>query len=210
MNTYIENLNWRYATKKFDPNKKLGEEKLEILKKAIQLSASSYGLQPYKVFFIKDAELRAQLKPAAWNQTQITDASHLIVFAHNTDLGDEEIDAYINNVAKTRALNPEDLSGYADFMKDKISPRPADERAAWTARQAYIAIGNLLSAAADIKVDACPMEGFDVAQFDKMLNLEEQNLSTAAIVAVGYRSEDDESQHYAKVRKPEEELFETL
>ncbi|THD66399.1 NAD(P)H-dependent oxidoreductase [Robertkochia marina] len=210
MNTYIEKLQWRYATKKFDPNKKLEKEKLETLKKAIQLSASSYGLQPYKVFVIEDPELRAKLRPAAWNQPQITDASQLIVFAHDTNFGDDQIDAYIDNVVQTRGLKAEDLKGYADFMKSKITPLPDDVKSAWTARQAYIALGNLLSAAAHLEIDACPMEGFEVEAFNDILGLKEKGLSTAVIATVGYRSDEDDTQHYAKVRKPETELFETL
>lgn len=210
MDTYIEKLQWRYATKKFDPNKKIEKEKLDTLKKAIQLSASSYGLQPYKVLVIEDPELRAKLQPAAWNQSQITDASQLIVFAHDTNFGDDQIDAYIDNVVQTRGLNAEDLKGYADFMKSKITPLPDEVKSAWTARQAYIALGNLLSAAAHLEIDACPMEGFEVDAFNEILGLKEKGLSTAVIATVGYRSDEDDTQHYAKVRKPENELFETL
>ncbi|MBL7471614.1 NAD(P)H-dependent oxidoreductase [Robertkochia sediminum] len=210
MNTYNEALQWRYATKKFDAGKKLDKETLDQLKEAIRLSASSYGLQPYKVFIIEDAALREQLRPAAWNQPQITDASQLVVFANDTDFGDAQIDDYINNVATTRNLEAEGLKGYADFMKSKITPLPAEVRAAWTAKQTYIALGNLLSAAAHLKVDVCPMEGFEAEKFDEILGLKEKNLSTAVIATVGYRSEEDDTQHYAKVRKPASELFETI
>lgn len=210
MNTYIEALQWRYATKKFEAGKKLDHETLDQLKEAIRLSASSYGLQPYKVFIIEDPALREQLRPAAWNQPQITDASQLIVFANDTDFGDAQIDDYINNVASTRNLEAEGLKGYADFMKSKITPLPAAVRSAWTAKQAYIALGNLLSAAAHLKVDVCPMEGFEAEKFDEILGLKEKNLSTAVIATVGYRSEEDDTQHYAKVRKPASELFETI
>lgn len=210
MNTYNEALQWRYATKKFNAGKKLDKETLDQLKEAIRLSASSYGLQPYKVFIIEDAALREQLRPAAWNQSQITDASQLIVFANDTNFGDAQIDDYINNVATTRNLEAEGLKGYADFMKSKISPLPAAVRAAWTAKQTYIALGNLLSAAAHLKVDVCPMEGFEAEKFDEILGLKEKNLSTAVIATVGYRSEEDDTQHYAKVRKPASELFETI
>ncbi|WP_224489838.1 NAD(P)H-dependent oxidoreductase [Robertkochia flava] len=210
MNNYIEKLQWRYATKKFDPAKKLEKEKLETLKEAIRLSASSYGLQPYKVLIIEDPELRKKLRPAAWDQPQITDASQLIVFAHDTNFGDQQIDAYINNVVETRGLKKEDLAGYGDFMKSKITPLPEARKSAWTARQAYIALGNMLSAAAHLEIDACPMEGFEVDQFDQILGLTGKGWSTAVIATVGYRSEEDDTQHYAKVRKSEKELFETI
>lgn len=210
MNPYIEKLHWRYATKKFDAGKTLSHDTLEQLKEAIRLSASSYGLQPYRVLLIEDKALREKLRPAAWNQSQITDASHLIVFANDINFGDSQIDAYINNVANTRKLDTEGLKGYADFMKSKITPLPADIKATWTAKQAYIALGNLLSAAAHLGIDVCPMEGFEAEKFNEILGLNEKNLSTAVIAAVGYRSEEDETQHYTKVRKAADQLFETI
>ncbi|WP_224483517.1 NAD(P)H-dependent oxidoreductase [Robertkochia aurantiaca] len=208
--TFIEDLKWRYATKKFDASRKISAENLNILKEAVRLSASSYGLQPYNVLIIEDAELKEKLRPAAWDQSQVTDASHVFIFANNTDFGAEEIDAYINNVVNTRNLKAEDLKGYADFMKSKITPLPQETRSNWTARQAYIALGNLLSAAASLKIDACPMEGFEPAQFNEILGLNEKNLNAVAMVTVGYRSEEDDTQHYAKVRKSQDELFITL
>ncbi|MDG3583738.1 NAD(P)H-dependent oxidoreductase [Galbibacter pacificus] len=207
MSNYNKNLNWRYATKKFDATKKVSEDDLNILKEAIQLSASSYGLQPYKVLIISDPEVREKLKPAAWNQTQITDASHLIVFANINDFGENHINEYIKNVSDTRGLQPENLQAYADMMKNSVNSLSEDAKNAWTAKQTYIALGNLLSAAADLKIDTCPMEGFEPDKFTEILGLKELNLTPTVIAPIGYRSEEDETQHYKKVRKPEEELF---
>lgn len=207
MSTYIDNLNWRYATKKFDRNRKVSDKDLATLMEALALSASSYGLQPYKVLVLTDPELRAQLLPAAWGQPQITDASHIVVLANQSTFGDELVDDYIQNVSTTRGIPAENLKGLEDMMKSKLVPLSDQEKAAWTARQAYIALGNLLSAAADLKIDACPMEGFDPQQFNSILGLDKDNLNAAVIVALGYRSEEDQAQHFKKVRRPKEKLI---
>lgn len=210
MNSYIENLKWRYATKKFDSSKKISQQDLDTLKEAIQLSASSYGLQPYKVLVIEDENVRKQLLGASWNQSQITDASQIIVFANMTDFNESLVDNYISNTAKTRNLEEESLKGYSDFMKSTLNPLPQEVKTNWTAKQTYIALGNLLSAAAALKIDACPMEGFDSEQYNEILNLKSQNLNAAVVATIGYRSKDDQTQHYAKVRKPKTELFTTI
>ncbi|MBC8769158.1 NAD(P)H-dependent oxidoreductase [Arenibacter sp. BSSL-BM3] len=207
MNTYIENLNWRYATKKFDASKKVSKKDLEILLEATSLSASSYGLQPYEILVIDNTELRSKLQPAAWGQSQITEASHLIVLANQSTFGEELVDDYLENVSETRGVPANDLQGYADFMKSKLMPLSESSKAIWTARQTYIALGNLLSAAADLKIDTCPMEGFDNAQFNEILGLTKKGLNAAVLVAVGYRSEEDSTQHYKKVRKSKENLI---
>lgn len=210
MSNYIENLNWRYATKKFDTSKKLSTEHLELLKEAIQLSASSYGLQPYKFFIIEDPATRKKLREAAWDQPQVTDASQLIVFANMTDFDESLVDDYIQNVVETRGTDKSDLKDYAESMKSALMDRSKEEKGIWAAKQAYIALGNLLSAAADFKIDACPMEGFDAEKFNDILNLKSQNLNAAVIATVGYRSENDETQDYKKVRKTKNELFKTI
>lgn len=205
---YLESLQWRYATKKFDPSRTLPAEDLAQLLAAVRLSASSYGLQPYKVLVLQDKALREQLRPACWNQSQITDASHVLVVAHKTDFGGELIDSYLEAVSDTRQVPLENLGGYGDFMKSKLLGLSAPVKSEWTARQAYIALGNLLSAAAALRIDACPMEGFEKEKVDEILDLEKQGLSTAVIIPIGYRSEEDNTQHNKKVRRPEEALFE--
>ncbi len=210
MNTFIENQNWRYATKKFDANKKVSETDLQLLKEAMRLSASSYGLQPYQIIFIENTDLRAKLQPAAWGQSQIVEASHLVVFANITNFGDREIDEAIQNLTITRGLPAEALKSYGDFMKSKITTLPLDKRDIWTARQTYLALGNLMNAAAELKIDVTPMEGFEPAQFNEILGLEAMNLNAALVATIGYRHEEDQTQHYVKVRKSNEELFLTL
>ena len=210
MNNFIENQNWRYATTKFDATKKVSTEDLETLKKAIQLSSSSYGLQLYKVFIIENPEVRAQLQPVSWGQSQIVDASHLLVFANIVNVQESHIDAYVQNIADTRGLSVEDLKGYSDFMKSKIVPLPVEQKAVWTSKQTYLALGNLLNAAAELKIDVTPMEGFEPEKYNEILGLDKLGLNASLVAAIGYRHEEDATQHYAKVRKPIEELFETI
>ncbi len=210
MSNYIENLNWRYATKKFDTTKKLSSDDLEKLKEVLQLSASSYGLQPYKFFIIEDTEIRKKLREAAWGQPQVTDASQLIVFANMTDFDESLVDDYIQNVVETRNMDKADLKDYAEMMKSTLMPLSKEKKGFWAAKQAYIALGNLLSAAADFKIDACPMEGFEAEKFNEILGLNSQNLNAAVIATVGYRSKEDDTQHYKKVRKSKNNLFTTI
>jgi nitroreductase len=210
MNTFLDNQNWRYATKKFDSTKKISTEDLNTLKEAIRLSSSSYGLQLYKVFIIENPELRAKIQPAAWGQSQIVDASHLIVFANQTNVTEADIDGYLKNVAETRNIPETALSGYGDFMKGGILSKSDDDKAIWTSKQTYLALGNLLNVAAELKIDVTPMEGFVPAQVNEILGLNELGLNASLIATVGYRHEEDATQHYKKVRKSNEELFITL
>lgn len=207
MNNILENRTWRYATKKFDDTKKVSDEDLELLLEATRLSASSYGLQPYHVFVITDSDIKEKLKPVSWGQSQITDASHIIVFANVTDFGEELMDDYLHNVSATRNIPSEGLKGYSDFMKSKLLNLSIDEKHIWTTKQVYIAFSNLMQAAAELKIDTCPMEGFESEAYNNILDLEEKNLNASVVLAIGYRSEADETQHYAKVRKSKEELF---
>ncbi|HLV64042.1 NAD(P)H-dependent oxidoreductase [Galbibacter sp.] len=210
MSTYNKNLKWRYATKLFDATKKISDEAIGLLKEAIQLSASSYGLQPYKVLIISDPKVKEQLKEAAFGQPQLVDSSHVVVFANVSDLNAKHIASYIANIRKTRGLQNEQLEGFSNLMNSVVDGLSQDAREVWAAKQTYIALGNLLSAAADLKIDSCPMEGFDAAKVAQVLNLKELNLTPSVIAALGYRSAQDPTQHYQKVRKPEEELFITI
>ena len=210
MNTFIENQNWRYATKKFDASKKIAVEDINILKEAIRLSSSSYGLQPYKIIIVENPELRAQLQPAAWGQSQIVDASHIIIFANELNFGETGIDSYFKNVSETRNVTLESMKGYMDFLKTTITALPEEERNNWSAKQTYLALGNLLNAAADLKIDVTPMEGFVPAQSNQVLGLDKLGLNATLIATLGYRHEEDATQHFKKVRKSNEELFITL
>lgn len=207
MNEYLNDLNWRYATKIFDPSKKISTDDLENLLRSIQLSASSYGLQPYEVLIVENNEIREKLKPAAWNQSQITEASHLIVFASYLSIDEKYINNYLLNISNTRKIEMDNLDGFLQMLKNTVLKLTPEEQATWASKQAYLAMGNFLSAAANLKIDSCPMEGFDATKFDDILNLKEKGLTTTVIAPIGYRSEKDKTQHAVKVRKSKEELF---
>ena len=210
MSTLLDNLNWRYATKKFDATKKISSEDLNTLKEAVRLAASSYGLQPYKVVIVENPEIREQLKAAAYGQTQITDSSQLFIFANDLNAGPESVAAYIQNISETRGIPTEALGGFADMMNGVISNLSQEAKNIWTAKQTYIALGTLLAAAAELKIDATPMEGFNAAAFNEILGFDNLGLNASVIATVGYRHDEDDTQHYKKVRKSHEELFITI
>lgn len=206
MQPIIDGLKWRYATKKFDPTKKLTQEQLDLLLEAMRLTPSSYGLQPWKFIVITNPEKRAALREAGYNQAQITDASHLIVFAVDTNVNNEDIDKYIAAISQTRGVPVEMLKDFEGMMKGFASSKSQAELTEWAARQAYIALGVLISACSVEKIDVAPMEGFDSAKFDEILGLSQHSLATKVIAAVGFRAEDDEFAQMAKVRYPKEEV----
>jgi nitroreductase len=210
MSTFIKNQNWRYATKKFDATKKISNENLETLKEAIRLSTSSYGLQPYKVLIIENPEIRAKLQPVSWGQSQITEASHLFVFANIIDIQENHIDEYVTNIANTRGIKTEDLKGYSDFMKSKIIYLDTGIKSVWTSKQTYLALANLMNAAAELKIDVTPMEGFEPEKYNEILGLNEMGLNASLVATIGYRHEEDQTQYFAKVRKSNTELFTTI
>ncbi len=210
MSKFIEHQNWRYATKKFDSSKKISSDDLNFLKEAIRLSSSSYGLQPYKVIIVENPDLRAKIQPAAWGQSQIVEASHLLVFANETHLKEKSIDNYVEKIASTRNIPVESLAGYSDFMKSKILTLDDTTQKNWTSKQTYLALGNLLNAAAELKIDVTPMEGFIPEKVNEILDLNKHHLNASLIATIGYRHEEDATQHHKKVRKSKEELFITL
>lgn len=205
----IQSLKWRYATKKFDTNKQVSAGNIQLLKETVRLTASSYGLQPYKVLEVKSPEIREKLKAVSFGQPQITDASTLFVFCANDDLTDAHIDSYLELSAKTQKVDVAAFKGFGDFMKGVFGSRTTADKHEWAARQAYIALGNLLTTAASMQIDVCPMEGFDARQYNEILGLKGSGYSSVVIAAIGYRSADDEAQNKAKVRRPLDELFET-
>lgn len=203
----IEKLTWRYATKKFDKTKKLTPFQLEELLHAVHLSPASTGVQSYKIIVVEDAAIRAKLQQAAHGQAQIVDASQLIVFATETNLDAEYVKNYIDHVAKSRGVDRSNLEGYEQMINGNVSRMTEEQRINWSQKQAYIALGVLLTSAAELGIDACPMEGFVASQFDELLGLKEKNLTTTVLAAIGFRAEDDAFSKLNKVRKPEEEMF---
>jgi len=204
----LDRLNWRYATKQFDPNRKISAQDWATIEDALLLTPSSGGLQPWKFIIITDPAVRTKLLPASYGQPQITNASHLVVFAAKQNFGEADVDALINRTAATRGVTAESLAQYRGMLVGGIV-QAQDEKArdAWARNQAYIALGNLLTSAALLGIDACPMEGFDRAQYDKILGLRDEGYGSAVIATLGYRAATDKYAEAAKVRFPKEQIF---
>jgi nitroreductase/dihydropteridine reductase len=202
-----QSLEWRYATKKFDASKKISAEQLNDLLHTTQLAPSSFGLQHYKILVIENADIRAKLREASFGQSQITDASHLIVFAAETKIDEEYVKQYVDLTAQIRKVDRESLAGFENYLLGSINSKTQEEKTVWAHKQAYIALGILVGATAEARIDICPMEGFNGAQYDEILGLAEKGLTASVIATIGFRSEDDQTSKYAKVRKPFKELF---
>ena len=204
----LDRLNWRYATKQFDPTRKINAQDWATLEDALLLTPSSGGLQPWKFIVVTDPAVRAKLSPASYGQPQITNASHLVVFAAKRNFNEADVDAFISRAAATRGVSIESLAPFRDMLVGGIV-RAMDEQArdAWARNQAYIALGNLLTSAALLGIDACPMEGFDRTQYDEILGLKAQGYASAVIATVGYRAATDQSASAPKVRFPKEQVF---
>lgn len=209
--TLLEALNWRYATKAYDATKKISDDLWKTLEQSLVLAPSSYGLQPYKFLVVKDAAKRAELRPHSWGQPQITDASHLVVFAARTTLTEAHVKEFIQLVSEVRGVPTDALAGYRDMMLGTLVTGPVSAVIHhWAARQAYIALGELLTSAALLGVDATPMEGFNPAEYDKALGLEGSGYSAVVVAALGYRSTEDKSASLPKVRFSAQQLIETV
>ena len=206
-NSLLDALQWRYATKKFDPDQKIPAETFDALMEATRLSASSYGMQQYKFIIVNDPQLRATLREVSFNQSQITDASHMVVFAAQTDLSPEDTDRYMNLISATRGVPVEALAGFRNAINGTLNSRTPDQLFQWASDQAYIAIGTLLTAAALHRVDACPMEGFLKDKYDEILGLKPLGFSARAVVTLGYRHAEDGLANMPKVRKSFDDLF---
>lgn len=199
-------LKWRYATKKMT-GESISADQLQFILAAVNLSATSYGLQPFTIVVVGNKEVKIKLQAAAYGQAQVGSSSHVLVFTVPLKITAEDIQAYINNISATRNIPSETLDGLKSMMVGTIGSLPAEQQQIWAAKQAYIALGTALIAAANTKVDACPMEGFDAVQFDEILGLAEQGLRSVVIMPVGYRAADDETAANIKVRKPEDVIF---
>ncbi|HTR43143.1 MAG TPA: NAD(P)H-dependent oxidoreductase [Pseudomonadales bacterium] len=204
----LEQLNWRYATKLFDPNRKISAADWTTLEEALTLSPSSGGLQPWKFFVVTDPAVRAKLLPASYGQKQVVDASHLVVFASKLNFNEADVDAHIQRTASVRGAPVEALAPFRDMLVGGIV-KSQDEsgRNAWARNQTYIALGNLLASAALLGIDACPMEGFDRAQYDEILGLKAKGYASAVIATLGYRSPEDKYAGAPKVRFPREHVI---
>jgi len=189
MSDLLETLQWRYATKKMDPAKTVPQDKVERILEAVRLTASSSGLHPYEVFVVTNPALREQIKPHAWNQAQVTDASHLLVFAAWDNYTAERINARFDLVNEVRGFKNEGWEAYRQQILATYPQRDAETNYQHAARQAYIGVGTALIAAAQEKVDSTPMEGFDPAKVDEILNLREKGLRSVVMLPLGYRAD---------------------
>jgi nitroreductase len=204
-------LQWRYATKRFDADRKIGDSDWQTLLNSLRLAPSSYGLQPWKFLIVQTPEIRKLLRTVSWNQSQIEDCSHLIVFTTRRTMTEDHINAHTHRTAQTRHLPLEAMENYRQFVIQKIlKEMEPGAHLQWNQRQAYIAIGFLLETAALLRIDACPIEGLDPNQYDKILNLKDTEYKTAAAVALGYRHPEDTYQTLAKSRFPEEQVFQYI
>jgi len=202
----LQQLHWRYATKKFDPTKKIPTDVWKTLEQTLVLAPSSFGLQPWKFFVITDPDLREQLVGLSWGQRQVADASHLVVLAIKKELTAADVDRFIQRTAEVRHVPLDSLQGYSNTIKGFLEKPPVDPRE-WAARQVYIALGQFMTSAALLEIDTCPMEGFDVPKVNELLKLEEQGYYGVVMCPAGYRAEDDKYASLPKVRFAEEAVI---
>ncbi|HPW83867.1 MAG TPA: NAD(P)H-dependent oxidoreductase [Rhodoferax sp.] len=208
MSDLIQKLQWRYAAKKMNPAKSVPQEKLDRILESIRLTATSSGLQPYEVFVVTNKEVREKIKPIAWNQEQITDGSHLLVFAAWDNYTADRINMMFDLVNEQRGFKNEGWENYRQMLLSMYPQRDAEVNYQHAARQAYIGLGTALIAAAEEQVDATPMEGFDPKALDEILGLKALGLRSVVILPLGYRAEDgDWLVSLKKVRRAREDFI---
>lgn len=201
----INQLNWRYATKQYDPTRKIPAQDWAALEEAIVLTPSGMGLQPWTAQVVDDTEVRAELLLASYGQPQVVDASHLVVFATKTNYSEADLDAYIRQMAKVRQVSPQSLDGLRNMaLRSVVQGLNEAERRSWAVNQTYIALGNLVTSAALLGIDATPMEGFEKSKYDEILGLKARGLTASVIATLGYRSAGDKYAALPKVRLPRE------
>lgn len=207
MSDLISKLEWRYATKKFDPSQVVSQDKIDFILEAIRLSATSSGLQPYEVLVVTNKAIREQIKPHAWNQGQITDSSHLLVFAAWDNYTAERINQMFDLTNDIRGFKNEGWENYRAMLLNTYPQRDAETNFQHAARQAYIGLGSALIAAAELKVDSTPMEGFDPVKVDEILGLKEKGLRSVLLLPLGYRADEgDWLVNLQKVRRSREQF----
>ncbi|WHF50962.1 NAD(P)H-dependent oxidoreductase [Chryseobacterium gotjawalense] len=204
---YLEALNKRYSVKKFDPEKTVSSDVLFRILEAARLSASSLGLQPYRLLIVQSPEMKKELIPAFYNPSQISTCSHLIVIVSKNNIGNEYIGNYFNHISETREVPLESLNPFKESISKHIQHLDSEEVMIWADKQSYIVLGNLMFAAALENVDTCPMEGFNHEKIDAVLGIDTEKEKVAVTLALGYRSEEDQFQNLKKVRKPDAKLF---
>lgn len=200
----LESLKTRASVRKFDSSKKVSNEDLETLLEAGNLAATSGGLQPFKIVVVSNDEIKKQLVPFSYNQEQVGTASHVLIFATETKIGENTVQAYIDRAAEVRNVEHSALEGYKNSMNGYMQMMDEDGKQVWARKQAYIALGTVMTIAADMKIDTCPMEGFEAEKYQELLKLNEKNLMPAVILPIGYRSDEEVMANAPKVRKTRE------
>jgi nitroreductase len=203
----LESLNFRYATKVFDPTRKIEAETWAALEASLVLTPSSFGLQPWRFIVVNSSEIREKLKTSSWGQSQVTDASHLVVFTARTDLSQQDIDAWIRRLSDVQSTPLENLAGYAGMISSFSASMSQSEKQAWNTRQVYIALGQLMTAAAVMKIDTCPLEGISPGDYNEILGLKDTGYTAVVACALGYRSPDDSHAKAKKARFAAETLI---
>jgi nitroreductase len=204
----LSKLQWRYATKKFDSSKEIPADVWEALENGLVLTPSSFGVQPWKFFVVKNPEIRQKLLEHSWKQAQVVDASHLVVFAIKKDINATDVDKMIEATANIRQVPLESLQGFSNVVKGFLDkpPYPLDLNE-WSIRQVYIALGQFMTSAALLGIDTCPMEGFNPSQYDAILGLTDTDYRSVVVCPAGYRAEDDKYATLPKVRYAKEEVI---
>lgn len=207
---HLDKLNWRYATKKFDAERKLSSEQVQVLAEALRLSASSFGLQPWKFLIISNEQVKKDLLPHSWNQQQVVDCSHHIVFCAKKDFSAKDVENFVTSIAEVRDQNIQELEGYKQMMSGFIAAKSHEQALDWVKNQVYIALGSFLVTCAELGIDACPMEGIVASEYDKVLGLPAQGLTAVVACPVGFRAIDDKYAELAKVRFPLKDIVEMI
>ncbi len=209
MEDILADLEWRYACKKFDPDKKLNKEEVDTLLESLRLTASSYGLQPWKFLLVNNKKLREELVAASFGQKQIAEASHLIVLCAKANVDEAHVDAFLEDVSETRGEKIENLEGFKKMLMMAVN-RPEDKKLEWAKKQLYIAMGTLLTVCAKLRIDSCPMEGFRPKEVNEILGLKEKGLRSVLLCPVGHRADDDKYTERSKVRFKKDEVIEVI
>jgi nitroreductase len=206
--TLLNQLRWRYATKQFDPTREISAADWGTLEESLVLTPSSFGLQPWRFIVVTDPATKEKLVPASWDQRQVADASHVVVFAIKKDVGVAEVDRYLSRMAQVRGVNADSLKGFRDVLVGFLA-QPAEQFDVnvWSTRQAYIALGNFMTSAALLGIDTCPLEGIVPSQYDEILGLAAQGYQTVVVAAAGYRAASDKYATLPKVRFAPEEVI---
>lgn len=206
----IDDLNWRYACKQFDSSRKLTDEQLNQLIEALRLTPSSFGMQPWKFLLIENTELREKLVEASWKQNQVKDASHLFVLCAPLEIDEAYVDRFITSTATARGQEVSELEGFRNMLIKMIVGKDAAWQLSWAKNQIYIALGNLMTVCAHLRIDCCPMEGFVSSKYDEILGLREKGLTSILVAPVGFRTDTDKYATLAKSRFATDEILERI